>query len=172
MQDPRKRGFTLIELLVVIAIIGILATLAVFAVSSARVRARDAKRVADIKQIQSSLDLYAVDKIGYPAQGLAGEGGPAALIIGGTQAECLDADGFGSACPQATGNLIYMATVPNNPTPGGRDYSYEGEDCVGSEVCNDYTIIFELEAETSELRDVDEDGVTLCEAKSSGMKCD
>ena len=61
-----KKAFTLIELLVVIAIIGLLATLSVLALNNARAKSRDAKRVADIKQMQTALELYFNDKQSYP----------------------------------------------------------------------------------------------------------
>lgn len=58
----RKRsalsGFTLIELLVVIAIIGVLASIVLASLSGARAKSRDARRIADTKQIQLALELY------------------------------------------------------------------------------------------------------------------
>ena len=62
-------GFTLIELLVVISIIGLLSTLAVVALSSARAKTRDTKRLADIKQLQTTLDLYYEKYGSYPVSG-------------------------------------------------------------------------------------------------------
>ncbi|MEI6378614.1 MAG: FISUMP domain-containing protein [Candidatus Falkowbacteria bacterium] len=62
-----NKGFTLIELLVVIVIIGILATLATVALSSARSKARDARRISDMKQLQSALQLYYSNESAYPA---------------------------------------------------------------------------------------------------------
>jgi general secretion pathway protein G len=61
------KGFTLIELLVVIAIIGLLSTMTVYAINVARMKARDTKRLADIKQIQTALELYYDDNGAYPA---------------------------------------------------------------------------------------------------------
>lgn len=61
-----KKGFTLIELLVVIAIIGLLSTLAVVALTSARTKARDSKRVADMKQVQTAMELYYSTNVAYP----------------------------------------------------------------------------------------------------------
>ena len=54
----KKRGFTLIELLVVIAIIGILASVILASLNSARRKSRDARRLADIKQLRVALELY------------------------------------------------------------------------------------------------------------------
>ena len=61
-----KKAFTLIELLVVIAIIGILASVVVVNVGSARVKARTAKRISDLKSIATALDLYYDDNGAYP----------------------------------------------------------------------------------------------------------
>lgn len=61
-----QKGFTLIELLVVIAIIGLLASVVLLALNSARQKARDAKRLADVRQVASALELYFNDNSSYP----------------------------------------------------------------------------------------------------------
>ena len=65
-RAKRNRSFTLIELLVVIAIIGLLSTIAVVALNGARQKSRDTKRIADVRQIFISLELYNNDYDGYP----------------------------------------------------------------------------------------------------------
>jgi type II secretion system protein G len=62
----KKKGFTLIELMVVIAIIGILATIITASLSTAKAKGRDAKRISDIKTIQTALALYYNDNQFYP----------------------------------------------------------------------------------------------------------
>ncbi len=61
-----QKGFTLIELLVVIAIIGLLASVVLLALGSARQKSRDAKRLGDVRQLSSALELYFNDNNGYP----------------------------------------------------------------------------------------------------------
>lgn len=87
-MNKKARGFTLIELLVVIAIIGILSAVVLTSLNSARQKARDARRISDIKQIQLALELS------YDTQGSY----PSAVDI----TNIVDPG--------------YMAAVPNDPT--------------------------------------------------------
>lgn len=73
MKQARK-GFTLIELLVVIAIIGILATIILVSLGTARRRARDARRISDVRQIALALQLFREDNTAYPQSAYAATG--------------------------------------------------------------------------------------------------
>ncbi len=135
----KRQGFTLIELLVVIAIIGLLSTMAVVSLSSARRKSRDAKRIADVKQIQMALEMYYDDQNGYPVR--------TNLVLGGTGASKICDNGFtDSGCTQ-----IYMGVVPAAPTPfdspcsaGQNSYIYTG-------TSSTYTISFCLGGKTGTL---------------------
>ena len=67
IHTAREAGFTLIELLVVIAIIGLLASIILASLNTARAKGRDARRIGDINQLRTALELYASDHNGaYP----------------------------------------------------------------------------------------------------------
>ncbi|OGY45023.1 MAG: hypothetical protein A3A24_02510 [Candidatus Buchananbacteria bacterium RIFCSPLOWO2_01_FULL_46_12] len=175
------KGFTLIELLVVIAIIGLLSTLAVVALNSAREKARDAKRVADVKQVQTALELYYNDASSYPA--IVGGGSSHVLgfndpndpnnLLNSTCLYNINANdrGFGSAakCDEADTTptaTVYMGLVPEAPTPPAVNvYSYAaealGSPCAGN--CDTYSIEFFLEGGAGSL-----DAGTSC-ATPSGI---
>jgi prepilin-type N-terminal cleavage/methylation domain-containing protein len=66
MVMENKKGFTLVELLVVIAIISILSSIVLVSLSTARAKARDARRQQDFGEFQKALVLY-YDRYGvYP----------------------------------------------------------------------------------------------------------
>lgn len=55
--DSYKKGFTLIELLVVVAIISLLSSIVITNLESARIKARNVKRISDVEQIRNALFL-------------------------------------------------------------------------------------------------------------------
>lgn len=63
-----KKGFTLIEMLVVMTIIGVLAGLILTGFDASRKTARDGRRMSDLEQIRSALEMYRADNASvYPA---------------------------------------------------------------------------------------------------------
>ncbi len=62
----QNKGFSLIELMVSIAIIAILTALIIVNIASSRAKARDAKRISDIAQIQLALEQYFTKNGFYP----------------------------------------------------------------------------------------------------------
>ena len=64
----KSKGFTLIELLIVIVLISIFSgfILGVINPSGLRAKTRDSQRVADLKKVQSALELYYADNRKYP----------------------------------------------------------------------------------------------------------
>ncbi|MEK7168453.1 MAG: type II secretion system protein [Patescibacteria group bacterium] len=52
-------GFTLVELLIVMSLIGVLATISIVSFRTATMKGRDTQRKSDIKQYQTSLEMYA-----------------------------------------------------------------------------------------------------------------
>lgn len=104
-----RRGFTLIELLISMAILGILATIGFGNFQSARLKAADAKKKADLTTIAKSLEAYVNDHRSYPDETSSGE------------IACTPACPWGSAFTDGT--TIYAAALPIPTTA----YVYESD---------------------------------------------
>jgi len=93
----------------ILLIFSLLSSLAIVALNSARARARDARRISDIKQIQTALELYYLDNNQYPIS--------ETYDIEGM---CFCSDGFKSQCSGTT----YMGIIPSSPEPEDGDCSF------------------------------------------------
>jgi len=108
-----KKGFTLVELLVVIAIIALLSTLSVVALNSARAKSRDARRLSDIKQIRTALEMYFDSNMKYPDPS-------SSSTLGTDNFACLTNAGWATSGCSGT---IFMQKVPSDPQ-SPRVYQY------------------------------------------------
>lgn len=123
MSIKKNKGFTLIELLVVIAIISLLSSIVLASLNSARMKARDAKQIKELKNVSLAMELY-FDKYGkYPLTPNTG----ATVGDGGTH----DLD-FQSM----VGTLVnegFLSSKPKSPTSGKpyMHYNYGTGNSVG-----------------------------------------
>jgi type II secretion system protein G len=131
----KTKGFTLIELLVVIAIIGILATIVLVSLNSARQKARDTRRLGDLREVALALEMYYDDNSSYPS------------VTGCTSANW-------TTISTDIENGDYMTRVPADPLNSGTNvYMYGGD---GST----YTLRAVLENSSNAALDSDLDATT------------
>ena len=129
MNKFSNRGFTLIELLVVIVIIGILASFLMANYIGVRERGRDAKRKADLRQLQTAFELYrSSDPNGdYPLSPLSACGDP---------------------LKDSGGTVVYMKNIPCDPSTNSLyTYTYDAP-------AKSYTLIACLENANDQQSDV------------------
>jgi len=121
-----KKGFTIIELLVTIAIVAVLSSVILVALSNAKEKSRDARRLSDMNEIQNALNLYFTDNNRFPIV-------TPAVDITGSDAFSIEIEGAG-----------VISETPTDPVnTGGLVYSY-----VSSSSGADYTLSFCLETDT------------------------
>lgn len=110
----KRAGFTLIELLVVIAIIALLSSVILATLSETKRKARDMRRIADMKQITLALELYK-DRFGnYPGDTYSYNEGEDP-DCGGFDTSAVDwnGDGMPFISPIVTAGI--MQHVPGDP---------------------------------------------------------
>ncbi len=148
----RQQGFTLIELLVVISIIGLLSSVVLTSVSIVRSKARDSKRVQDLRTVATALEMYYQDNGSYPV--------PSADYWQSNESDATY--GWQNLQTALAPYLPKLPVDPRNtggvPWGGGADYTYiygfVGTDSIGRRY---YSLIANLEDPQNPLR---------CEAKS------
>jgi prepilin-type N-terminal cleavage/methylation domain-containing protein len=121
-----KKGFTLIELLVVISIIGLLSSVVLANLNSVRSKARDTKRVQEIRSVEKALALYALDNNGLAPHSTISN---IASVISGETIDCTTT-GAGSN-RQNTDQLFdllvagkYLAQKPSLDVLNAQGYCY------------------------------------------------
>ena len=117
----RRKGFTLIELLIVVSIIGILASIVLVGLRGTREKARDTRRIADLKQMQNGIELYYGKCQYYPGTAQSGRNCGAAVDISDPPEESWD-----KLADALIDSDISVSVVPHDPLANapGRNYAY------------------------------------------------
>lgn len=108
-KDMPRKGFTLIEILIVVGIISILSSVILIGLGPTQRIGRDTRRIVDLRQVQTALDLY-FKKCGYyPGQVQSGSTCNTTFSRITTWAQLTSS---------IIGSGLGVAQMPNDPTTG------------------------------------------------------
>jgi prepilin-type N-terminal cleavage/methylation domain-containing protein len=121
MNFKNNHGFTIIELLVTTVIIALLSTIGMLSYRWIIGHSRDTRRISDIEQIRTALELYRNDKGHYPA--LTCTGSCIQKVVDDLKVELVDG-GFISSIPEdPEGTSLYMY-IPTSFGTDNNPYGY------------------------------------------------
>ena len=103
MKKNFRSGFTLLELMIVIVILGVLAALMTGNFVTSLKKGRDARRKADLQQIQRAFEMFYEDKKVYPT------------FFTSSSTRLCETD-------TCSGEKIYMQKIPTDPTTSPNYY--------------------------------------------------
>lgn len=114
-----RSGFTLVEILVAVALLSILSSVVLFSTLGAGQSSRDIDRQADLRIVQSALELYKLKYNRYP-EGCNGPGVWSGQIGSSYQCSATNNEYIVGLAPE------FIPTLPQDPTvtSGNRGYVY------------------------------------------------
>ncbi len=163
-QRLKTKGFTLIEMLVVIAIISILIGIGINTFTIAQKKARDVRRKADIRAIQTALEAYATDHSGQYPGASADCGGGASHRINDSLSALVDG-GYIIKIPEDPFYPNNIDCISRDNRVGSQDDIY-GYDYVLNPAKDKYALIARLE--NGQDKDIDAAGNPKCSSVVSG----
>jgi prepilin-type N-terminal cleavage/methylation domain-containing protein len=117
MKTNLRQGFTLIEILIVVAIIAILASVVLVGLGPTQQSGRDARRLSDLREVQTGLELY-YGKCGYYPGASAASGCPTSWTAA-TYAGLYGTNGQDGVLGMSG---IGVSSVPTDPSANGKYY--------------------------------------------------
>lgn len=131
--DDLRKGFTLIEIILVIALIGVSASVVIALVNPVQQfkKANDAKRKADVTQLQAALELYRADQDFYPETTSIPQCGNPLTFGTTTYLRSIPCD------PKTKGNYVYDSLPVGAPTTYSLIACLENTSDLSKDVNND-----------------------------------
>lgn len=154
-----NRGFTLIELLAVVSIIAVLSAVAMTTLAAERAKSRDARRLADLAQIQRALELYHAQFQAYPAFN---------AIQTPTGADCTAGGSSNDWCGLETALRDYIPKLPRDPAGAQATFTYFYDSDTGNSN-KDYGLMARMEHQNSFARVANDGGFYTGSGGTTGL---
>ena len=144
-------SFTLVEMLVVVAVVGILASALLVSLGGSRAKARDARRISDLREVQNALELYYDREEKYPKISNPGS------------------ESSWEELKTALKNAGITSSIPDDPINEG-EYFYVYANC-GTNNNQEYILRARLEKYSFVLSSDLDNGDTYCSSNSPSLDC-